>query len=124
MDFEIAVSKIIEKDPRFSIKAYHFLREALDFTLSRIMKDNHDNMRHVSGVELLDGFKDFALDQFGPMTATVMREWGIKNGYHVGEMVYALISEEVFSQQEGDSINDFKGFMSFKDAFEKPFQPV
>lgn len=122
--FDTAVARIVENDPRFDRRAYDFLKEALDFTLTRIMKEGQEGMRHVSGMELLHGFKDFALEQFGPMAATVMREWGLKNGYNVGEMVYALINAQVFAQQEGDSLNDFKGFMPFKDAFEKPFEPL
>lgn len=122
--FEHAVAKIVEHDHRFDRKAYEFLREALDFTLTRIMQTRSEGMRHVSGMELLEGFRDFALEQFGPMAGSVMREWGLKNGYNVGEMVYALIDAEVFAQQEGDSIDDFKGFMSFREAFEKPFQPL
>lgn len=123
MMFDNAVDRIVERDSRFDHKAYEFLREALDFTLARMMKEN-DGMRHVSGRELLEGFRDFALLQFGPLSATVMREWGLKNGYHVGEMVYALISEGVFSQQDGDSLNDFKGFTPFKEAFERPYEPA
>lgn len=121
--FDEALDRIVERDSRFDRKAYEFLREALDFTLARIMKEGREGMRHVSGRELLEGFRDFALMQFGPLSATVMREWGLRKGYDVGEMVYALIDEEVFAQQEGDSINDFKGFMSFKEAFERPYEP-
>ncbi len=123
ISFDEAVKQIVDRDKRFSPKAFYFLREALDFTQSRVSEEGHGAMRHVSGAELLEGFKDFALEQFGPMAATVLREWGLKNGFHVGEMVYALIDVGCFSQEEKDSINDFKGFMAFKTAFEKPFEP-
>lgn len=124
-DFDSVVAAIVAKDPRFHQDAYHFLRDALDFTLSRIAENERaGGSRHVSGMELLEGFRDCALERFGPLSAAVMKEWGLKNGYNVGEMVYALIEESVFAQQEGDSLNDFKGFMSFKEAFEKPFISV
>ncbi len=112
----------MQRDPRFAAKSYHFLRDALDFTVQRIEEQGDGEPRHVSGRELLDGFRDYALNQFGPMAATVMREWGIKNGKNVGEMVFSLIEEQIFGKQPSDSLDDFTGYMSFKKAFETPFE--
>lgn len=120
--FEEAVSNIVCKDPRFSARAYSFLKDALDFTVQRVEEQENGSPRHVSGQELLDGFRDYALNQFGPMAATVMKEWGLKSGSNVGEMVFALIDEDVFSKQPGDSLDDFKGFTSFRKVFEEPFE--
>ena len=55
------------------------------------------------------------------MASTVMKEWGLRNGKNVGEMVFLLIEEDVFSKQPEDSLDDFKGFMSRK-AFEEPYE--
>ena len=76
----------------------------------------------LSAQELLEGFRDYALAQFGPMASTVMKEWGLRNGKNVGEMVFLLIEEDVFSKQPEDSLDDFKGFMSFRKAFEEPYE--
>ena len=32
------------------------------------------------------------------------------------------IEEDVFSKQPEDSLDDFKGFMSFRKAFEEPYE--
>ncbi len=120
--FEEAVNRIEQRDPRFAPQSYFFLKDALDFTIQRIEEQENGHSRHVSGQELLEGFVDYALAQFGPMAATVMREWGLKNGKNVGEMVFLLIDERIFSKQPGDSLDDFKGFISFKKAFEAPFE--
>ena len=45
-----------------------------------------------------------------------------RNGKNVGEMVFLLIEEDVFSKQPEDSLDDFKGFMSFRKAFEEPYE--
>lgn len=121
--FDQAVESICRKDARFAREAYFFLREALDFTMRRAAAESGGS-RHVSGQELLGGFRDYALQEFGPMAATVMREWGLSCGYHVGEMVFALISEDVFAKEESDSPQDFKKFQSFREAFEKPYEPI
>ncbi len=120
--FEEAVNRIVQRDPRFAAQSYFFLRDALDFTVQRIEEQENGHSRHVSGQELLEGFIDYALNQFGPMAATVMREWGIKTGKNVGEMVFLLIDEDIFGKQPGDSLDDFCGLISFKKAFEDPFE--
>ena len=56
------------------------------------------------------------------MASTVLKEWGVRNGGHVGEMVFLLIEEDVFSKQPEDSLDDFKGFMSFRKVFEEPYE--
>ena len=63
---------------------------------SALKKGKNGSQRHVSGQELLEGFRDYALAQFGPMASTVMKEWGLRNGKNVGEMVFLLIEEDVF----------------------------
>ena len=77
--------------------------------------------RHVNGTELMIGFRDYTLKEFGPMSRPLLKEWGISKTRDVGEMVFNLIGASVFSKEEGDSPKDFDAVYSFKDAFEKPF---
>ena len=117
--FEDAVSRIVRKDPRFAERAYSFLKDALDFTMQRVEERENGSQRHVSGQELLEGFRDYALAQFGRIFKTLHV---LSNGKNVGEMVFLLIEEDVFSKQPEDSLDDFKGFMSFRKAFEEPYE--
>ena len=64
-NFQEIIQLIRKDDPRYETGAYTFMRQALDFTLSQIQKDEKTNKhRHVSGQELCQGIRDFALDQF------------------------------------------------------------
>ena len=123
IQFEQAVEKIHQRDRRFDGGAYFFLKESLDFTLKRVMEENGGHARHVSGPELLEGFRDHALQQFGPMAATLMREWGVGACSDIGDMVFHLIDEGVFGRQESDSKDDFRDVFDFEDAFVAPFVP-
>lgn len=123
MQFEQSVVSIIKRDKRFDPHAYFFLKEALDFTLKRIADENGGHARHVSGPELLAGFRDFALDQFGPMAATLMEEWGVQKCQDVGDMVFHLIEEQVFGKQESDKREDFSEVFDFKKSLVMPFLP-
>ena len=124
MQFEQSVVTILKRDNRFDPHAYFFLKDALDFTLKRIAEDNGGQERHVSGPELLRGFRDCALDQFGPMASTLMSEWGVRKCQDVGDMVFHLIEEQVFGKQETDQREDFSEIFDFDEALTTPFLPA
>lgn len=121
--FEHAIENILRRDNRFDPHAYLFLKEALDFTLKRAAEDNAGQPRHVSGRELLDGFRDLALQEFGPMAHTLMTEWGLETTRNVGEMVFHLIDEQMFGKQDSDTLEDFEDLYDFEQAFARPFIP-
>ncbi len=123
IQFEQSVVSILKRDPRFDPHAYFFLKDALDFTLKRIADANGGQGRHVSGPELLEGFRDHALEQFGPMASTLMAEWGVRKCQDVGDMVFLLIEEQVFGKQESDRPEDFAGCFDLKASLEAPFLP-
>ena len=123
MQFEQSVFHILQREKRFDPQAYFFLKEALDFTLKRIADGNGGQARHVSGPELLEGFRDFSLDQFGPMASTLMSEWGVRKCQDVGDMVFHLIEEQVFGKQDSDRREDFSEAFDFEEALVKPFLP-
>ena len=123
VQFEESIANILKRDARFDAQAYFFLKEALDFTLKRIAEDNEGQARHVSGPELLAGFRDCALEQFGPMASTLMAEWGVHRGEDVGDMVFHLIEEQVFGKQESDSHQDFADVLDLLKELQEPFLP-
>jgi uncharacterized repeat protein (TIGR04138 family) len=77
----------------------------------------------VSGQELLEGFRDCALEQFGPMASTLMEEWGVRRCQDVGDMVFLLIEEQVFGKQESDRREDFCGDFDLMKSLAAPFLP-
>lgn len=123
MQFEQSVVSILKRDRRFDAHAYFFLKDALDFTLKRIAEGNGGQARHVSGPELLAGYRDYALEQFGPMAATLMNEWSIRKCQDVGDMVFHLIEEQVFGKQDSDKKEDFSEVFDFEASLITPFLP-
>lgn len=119
--FEHAVSSIIEKERRFQPGAYFLVREVLDFTVDRLAKESSNEKRHVSGQELLLGFRDYVLQEYGPMGATILEDWGIRKCRHVGEIVFIFIENGVFGKQDSDKLADFGEAFDFEDAFKRPF---
>ena len=80
----------------------------LNFTVSRLKK-----YRHVTGQELSEGVKDFALREFGPLAQTVLESWGIQATRDIGRVVFALIQEGLLHKNEEDCIEDFNEVYDF-----------
>ena len=120
--FDQAVTNIYERDSSIEKEAYHMLREALDYTSDKAKEEGSDT-NHVSATELLTGFKQFALEQYGPMAATLLSEWNLTKCSDIGDMVFNLIEEGIFSKQESDKHSDFNEVYSFQEAFVDPFLP-
>jgi uncharacterized repeat protein (TIGR04138 family) len=109
---------ILARDPRYAGDAYVFVRAGLDYTVRRL-----ENPRHVSGQELLDGIREFALIEFGPMTKTVLNGWGIQRTEDVGEIVFNMVETGLLGKTDKDSRADFSNGYDFDEAFRKPFRP-
>lgn len=121
--FDTVLEQILARDPRYAREAYHFVREALDYTQRAISRANQGRMRHVTGQELLAGIRAYALQQYGPMALTLLQEWGVRRCEDFGEIVFNLVDAGVLSKTETDSRNDFAHGYDFEEAFRKPFLP-
>jgi uncharacterized repeat protein (TIGR04138 family) len=123
INFDLGLEKILAKDARYSRDAYGFIREALDFTQKLISREHQGNIRHISGQELLDGIRRFALQQFGPMAMTVLEDWGVTRCADFGEVVFNMVDAGLLAKTEKDSREDFQNGYDFAEAFQKPFLP-
>lgn len=121
--FPEAVRAIRKNDPRFDPDAYLFLRDALDFTVKKLRGEESEEHRHVCGPELLNGLREFAIKEFGPLAATVLESWGITRCEDVGDMVFQLIEVGAFGKSDEDNPADFAGVFDFDEAFREPFRP-
>ena len=122
--FEEAIEQIAARDRRYHREAYFFLREALDHTQKMTGKlPKKNEVRHVSGQELLNGIREYALQQFGPMTLSVFEEWGVTCCMDFGEIVFNMVETKLLAKTEQDSREDFRNGYDFHDAFRKPFLP-
>jgi uncharacterized repeat protein (TIGR04138 family) len=125
-DFPRIVALICKEDTRFDRKAYDFVRLGLDHTVKEIRKKDTSRTgksRHVSGPELLDGLRVYALEQYGPLTKTVLNSWGVVRCQDFGDIVFNLIEYNAFSKTENDRREDFKDLYDFEEVFVKPFLP-
>jgi uncharacterized repeat protein (TIGR04138 family) len=135
-NFDEALDRMLAKDTRYQRDAYLFVRESLDYTQKMVNKGSkteprqgagerstENRVRHVSGQELLAGIRAFAIEQFGPMALSVLQEWGVQRCEDFGEIVFAMVENNLLAKTKNDSRDDFKGGYDFAEAFRRPFLP-
>jgi uncharacterized repeat protein (TIGR04138 family) len=122
--FDDTLALILAQDPRYQRDAYLFVKDALDHTQKTVVRETREQIRHVSGQELLEGIRGYALAQFGPMADLVFEEWGVHCCEDFGEIVFNLVEIGLLGKTEQDSRADFQNAYTFHDAFRKPFLPA
>ena len=112
-----ALLKVLNRDKRYEPESYSFVMACLDFTAKRLRRKGH-----ITGKELLDSMKEYALEQFGPMARTVLESWGIKTTNDFGEIVFNMIDAGILGKTEQDMKEDFDKRFDFKTVFDKGYK--
>ncbi|MFH0908754.1 MAG: Minf_1886 family protein [bacterium] len=123
LNFNEALAQILAEDSRYDEQAYQFMKEALDFTIKLLSKPIEGPGRHVKGSELLEGIRQYALQEYGPVALTVLNRWGISRCEDFGEIVFNMVRKGVLGKTDEDRKEDFAGGYDFEGAFRKPFRP-
>lgn len=111
-DFYQVVEEICKSESRYKPDAYEFLMQALHFTQNKLKKK-----AHVTGKELLEGIREFAIEQYGPMAQTVFKHWGINKTQDFGNIVFNMVDKKLLSKTDEDAIEDFKDVYDFQRVF-------
>lgn len=113
------IEEVAEGDGRYARAAYLFVYDALQHTVEKLGKVSlPKEQRHVTGRDLLFGISEYALDQFGPLTRTVFRHWGIRETRDFGAIVFNLVAHNLMSKTEDDCIEDFVEVFDFDEELD------
>ncbi|TFE67205.1 Minf_1886 family protein [Methylacidiphilum caldifontis] len=123
-DFTTIVEEIVEKDSRYLKESYYFVRDGLEYTLKTMGKQKHQKIEQLSGKQILEGLRDYALKEFGPMSKLVLNEWGVKSCKDFGQMIKNMDLYGLLGKTEMGDMKDFQKGYSFTTAFVKPFLPA
>ena len=123
-DYNEVLETILAKDSRYPLEAYQFVREGLDYTQHKMARmTGAKEPRHVTGRELTDGMRQYALETYGPMAGLLLDEWGIRSTEDFGEIVFNLVENNLLAKTEKDTREDFAGGYDFDEAFTAPYEP-
>ena len=120
--FAQAVARICAHDRRYPPEAYLFLHEGLMRTLQKV-QEKEKKPRQITGAELSDGLREYAIEQYGPLAMTVLARWNIHATRDFGELTFALLAAGLLGKTEEDRIEDFDRLFDFDSAFRAPFRP-
>lgn len=112
---------IKEKNGKYPEKAYLFA-----FKILKDLAKNNKNQQkseNIKAANLLITFRNYALNEFGPMTASVLQEWNICSCRDLGNVIFDLVNAGVLEKDETDRIEDFEEIYDFNEAFIHPYLP-
>ena len=75
--------------------------------------------RHVSGQELCEAARHYALQQYGFRAPTVLGTWGVHATSDFGEIVFSMIEIGQMRKTRRDKREDFHDVYDFGDAFSR-----
>ena len=127
-----SLQQLVEDVGLYPPEAYEFIQKGLSFTVQRVHGEIKEAeaaeskaaevSRHISGQQLCEGLRDFALQQWGMLARTVLRRWNITSTLDFGRMVFALIEAGQMQKTDEDAVEDFKDVFEFKRAFETSYR--
>jgi uncharacterized repeat protein (TIGR04138 family) len=137
-DPQKAFLDLLREDRRYRPEAYQFVWEALNFAQKELKMGTprvsepvgsaeepagqHKAERHVSGQELCEAARQYALNQYGLLAKTVLNSWGIYGTSDFGEIVFNLIRIGHMRKTKEDCREDFDNVYDFDAAIEQEFR--
>lgn len=118
------IIELLQQDQRYHIEAYQFVREALAYAQETLKMPSRGPVgeHHITGQQLCEAIRKYALEQFGYMAITVLNSWGVHSTGDFGEIVYNLIKIQHMKKSESDRREDFDDVFDFATAFEPVFE--
>ncbi|MDR0335951.1 MAG: hypothetical protein LBI18_02565 [Planctomycetaceae bacterium] len=139
--------ELLKRDRRYKAEAYAFVYEALTYAQDVLelskkklhepiagenlpkVKDQEQNKitetdfgNHVTGQELCQAAREYAIIQYGFLAKTVLKSIGIRKTDDIGEIVYNLISIGQMRKTPQDNREDFTNVFDFETAFAETYQ--
>jgi uncharacterized repeat protein (TIGR04138 family) len=136
------IAKLLKEDRRYKIDAYAFVFEALNYAHSQLgmgierpaeleeqeLEEEPEEggakeaERHLTGQQLCEAIRQYALDQYGFMAQCVLNSWGVKCTGDFGEIVFNLIGIGQMRKTTDDQREDFDNVFDFETGFRQSFK--
>ncbi len=135
------IAELLKEDTRYTFDAYVFVFESLNYaqnvlemgtespsesseSTEKETDEAEEAERHVTGQELCEAIRCYAVEQFGYMAKTVLNNWGIHTTGDFGEIVFNLIRIGQMRKTPHDRREDFDDVFDFDTAFCEEFRIV
>jgi uncharacterized repeat protein (TIGR04138 family) len=132
------IAKLLKNDRRYKIDAYAFVFEALNYAhtqlgmgIERAGEPEEEEPeegtpkeaeRHLTGQQLCEAIRQYALEQYGYMAQCVLNSWGVTSTSDFGEIVFNLIGIGQMRKTTEDRREDFNNVFDFKTGLRESFK--
>ena len=131
------IAKLLKDDRRYKIDAYAFVFEALNFAHTKLgmgterpaeseegepEDTSRETERHLTGQQLCEAIRQYALEQYGYMAKCVLNSWGVTNTGDFGEIVFNLINIGQMRKTTEDRREDFDNVFDFDTDLQGSFK--
>ena len=139
------LAQLLQRDRRYKVDAYLFVLESLTYaqdTLGLGAEPPEEELepraadqapstgrprsgrsrrrpaeRHLTGQQLCEAARCYALQQYGFLARTVLGTWGIRSTRDLGEIVFNMIDIGQMRKTRKDKREDFHDVYDFDEAF-------
>ncbi len=133
----LSLHELVHQDPRYPLDAYMFVSEAHAYAADsmELGMQTYDcdpepdselymarRERHLTGQQLCEAIREYALNQFGYMAKIVLKSWGIEKTSCFGDIVYNMINVGIMKKSSWDERSHFDGVYEFDEAFQSSFE--
>lgn len=126
------LAELLTRDRRYHFDAYVFVFEALRYAQDKLGlgrsvesvgdEEEEGGEQHVTGQELCEAIRQYALQQYGYMAKSVLKHWGIHSTGDFGEIVFNLIEIGQMRKTDHDRREDFEDVFDFDAGLTRGFQ--
>ena len=130
------IKQLLQDDPRYRLEAYEFVRDALTYAHHELQlgespptdpqrsssEEETPIERHLTGQQLCEAIRMYALQQYGYMAKVVLHSWGLNTTSDFGEIVYNLIGIGMMKKSADDQREDFDDLYDFGEAFQEQYK--
>lgn len=131
------IARLLKEDPRYKFEAYVLVFEALNYA-HKVLGMGSDSAsteedegeeggprqaeRHLTGQQLCEAIRLYALDQYGYMAKTVLQSWGVHSTSDFGEIVFNLIRIGQMRKTKEDQRHHFDDVYDFDAGLRQSFK--
>jgi uncharacterized repeat protein (TIGR04138 family) len=132
------IAKLAQKDRRYKVDAYFFVFEALNYAQkvlgmgsqspeeeqheTRVAATDRRTDRHLTGQQLCEAIRQYALEQYGYMAKCVLNSWGVYRTSDFGSIVFNLIEIKHMKKTKHDRREDFDDVFDFDHGLMQEFR--
>ncbi len=133
LDPDHPLAELLSRDKRYHRNAYFFVFEALRYAQDQLGLGEQpdptadplaEEQRHVTGQQLCESIRRYAVEQYGMLAKAVLNEWGVHSTGDFGEIVFNLIDIGQMKKTETDRREDFDNVFDFDDGLRDVFLPI